>query len=122
VIEHARHLWAQTVKAGDGASVSDHEKALAKRGKGKAQAQPLEPPPLPDEAQGLWAAFCALHQTRGGGFGPGPISFHEIDAYQRLTGAHLDPWEVQAIRAVDMAYMQHEAAQAKARSQEGRAH
>jgi hypothetical protein len=39
-----------------------------------------------------------------------------------LTGAQLDPWEVQAIRAVDMAYMQHEAAQAKARSQEGRAH
>lgn len=30
-----------------------------------------------------------------------PITFQEIDAYARLTGAEIAPWEVRAIRRLD---------------------
>lgn len=120
MIAFARHQWAQSDKAGDGSSVSDHLKALAKRGKRPKQDEE-KPPVLMPEAEPLWAVFCALHQTRASGMGVGPISFSEIEAYQRLVGVKLDPWEVQAVRAIDMAYLQHEAERSKARSSEGRA-
>lgn len=120
MIAFARHQWAQSDKAGDGASVSEHMKALAKRGKLPKQEEE-KPPALASEAEPLWFVFCALHQTRASGMGVGPISFGEIESYQRLVGVKLDPWEVQAVRAIDMAYLQHEAERSKSRSPQGRA-
>jgi len=41
--------------------------------------------------------------TRDRGFAVGPITFAEIDAYQRLTHAGLSPWDVKLIRRLDNA-------------------
>lgn len=36
---------------------------------------------------------------------PNPLSFADIEAFLRITGEELEPWEARAIRAVDDAYM-----------------
>ena len=68
-----------------------------------------EAPELPSEASHLWVAFCALDATRGGGMGPGPISFAEIEAYARLHGFAWAPVEVELLRALDIEYLTHQA-------------
>lgn len=59
-------------------------------------------PPFPEAVRYLWKAFWDLRSRRGGnGFGPSPLSWSDIDAYNRLTGAQFAPWEVQILTAVD---------------------
>jgi hypothetical protein len=54
----------------------------------------------------LWHSFLELHQARGGnGFGPNALSFSEIEAWQRLTGRCLTPWELNVMLALDRAYL-----------------
>jgi hypothetical protein len=115
LIAFARHQWKLASKAGDGASLGDHLKALERRGIRPAASVA---PKLPKEAAHIWAAYCQLDATRASGFGPGPILFTEIEAFLRVTGVALRRWEIMAIRAIDMAYMQHyaEAQAAKVRS------
>lgn len=55
----------------------------------------------------LWRTFQSLHRARGSnGWGPNPISWSDMDAYCRLSGVALDPWEVEAIRAIDDVYFE----------------
>jgi hypothetical protein len=42
-----------------------------------------------------------LHNSRQSGFSANPISFGEIEAFCRLTGALIDPWELSVIRRMD---------------------
>mgnify|MGYP001627226070 CR=1 FL=1 len=75
----------------------------------------LDVPPLPEEAEHIWAWFQELNLARtGSGFGPNPLSHAEIDAWARLTGRAPSPAEVQALRALDVCWL---AAQAKAREE-----
>jgi hypothetical protein len=55
----------------------------------------------------LWRIFCALHAARGGGFGPNPISYSEIDAWARLHREPVRPFEVNILGAMDRAYLEH---------------
>lgn len=67
---------------------------------------PVEAAPrLPPLAGYLWGIWNELHAARSCGMAPNPISWHEIDAYQRVVGHWLEPWEARAIRAVDDAYI-----------------
>lgn len=85
-----------------GASVADHYAALSRKGRKKKPVGPT----LPPGAVHLWNSFVQLSNARGGnGFGPNPISFAELDAYSRLTAQAFDPWEIEAIRALDDAYL-----------------
>jgi hypothetical protein len=44
--------------------------------------------------------------TRGGSnAGPNPITYQEIEAYQRLMGVRMLPWEAAAIREMDDAVL-----------------
>jgi hypothetical protein len=71
-------------------------------------------PKLPTGAESLWRDFLALHGCRGSsGMGPLRISWADLDAYQRVQGIRLAPWEVEAIRRADNAYLRHHAASAK---------
>lgn len=80
-----------------GASIAEHYEAVARsRGLKKPVA-----PPLPPEVRHLWQTFLELHRTRPAGFGVSPISFTELDAWQRLKRWPLEPWEVEAIRKLD---------------------
>lgn len=63
---------------------------------------------VPEGLETLWADFMAMHGSRGSsGFGPMRIGFAEIDAYQRVHGIRFQPWELDAIRRADNAYLVH---------------
>lgn len=72
---------------------------------GGEPARLRDAPELPAMLEPLWADFIELHNSRGStGFGAAPITFADIDAWQRVVGLHLRPWEIAAIRAADNAY------------------
>lgn len=73
----------------------------------------LAGPRLPAEGAYLWAAFLELDATRGGGMGPGPITHTEIYHYAKLHGFAWSPFELAAIRALDVSFLKHQAAEQK---------
>jgi len=80
------------------ATLADHFAAVAHQ-----RGVPVtKPPSIPDGGQHIWRAFREISRARGGnGFGPNPLAWTEIDAWARLTGTLLEPWEVRAIREID---------------------
>jgi hypothetical protein len=59
-------------------------------------------PQFPEAVRYLWSAYWEIRSRRGGnGFGVVPITWGDIDAFARLTGARLAPWEVKVITALD---------------------
>lgn len=55
----------------------------------------------------LWSSFLQLHRARSAnGFGYNPIAYVEIDAWSRLMQLRLDPWEIEALRALDDAFIE----------------
>jgi len=60
----------------------------------------------------LLTVFYELHSARShNGFSYNPISYAELDAYQRLTGRELSRWDVRMLKQIDHIYL---AAQNKA--------
>lgn len=57
----------------------------------------------------VWQAFGKLSARRQYGMGPLSISYADMDAFQRLYGITLHPWQVEAIEAVDRLWMQQQA-------------
>lgn len=49
----------------------------------------------------LWQAYHRLRRRKGGGMGPGPIEWPDIDAFLRLSGVSLVPWEIEVIEELD---------------------
>jgi hypothetical protein len=85
----------------------EHLKA-AERASGKTPEFLLKAPALPKGCEELWRIFSELHACRGStGFGPMRITYVDLDAYQRVTGKRLQPWELAAIRKADAAYLDH---------------
>lgn len=68
-----------------------------------AEADP--DPVLPEELAYLWLVWRELNAARSCGMAANPISWTEIEAYQRVTGEPLSAWEARVIRTVDNAYM-----------------
>jgi hypothetical protein len=60
-----------------------------------------EEPEIYPALQHIWTWFHHLSSTRGGGFGPAPISFQEIDAWARLMRTGPTPWEIEQIMRLD---------------------
>lgn len=59
-------------------------------------------PPLPAAAQRLWGWFAELDAARGSnGWGPNPIGWAELAAWQQLAGVQLTPWEAETLRTLD---------------------
>lgn len=58
----------------------------------------------------LWAVFWRLRRRRGGnGFGASPIEWPDIDAFARLSGTRLTPFDIEVIEDLDDAYLQQAA-------------
>lgn len=91
-----------------GASIADHYKAVA-----RATGRPLpKPPALPPEARYLWDTFVEITRRRqSSGFGRQPITHSEIMAWSTLKQWPLAPWEVDALCALDDAYLDETAPQ-----------
>jgi len=66
----------------------------------------LQGPEFPELLEYVWTAFLLLNSTRGQGFsGPIPISYQEIDSWQRMTHNVLLPWEVEVVKKIDTVYL-----------------
>jgi hypothetical protein len=77
--------------------VGEHLEAAKRQG-----ASVEEAPDMPSELVYLWNHFRDLHRARSAnGFGPNPIAWAEIDAYNRLAALDLGAWEIDAIRLMD---------------------
>jgi hypothetical protein len=63
-------------------------------------------PKVPGAAAHLWGWFWQLSNARPEGFSSaGPLTFGEIAAWAGLTGARPQAWEVEALKAMDRAYL-----------------
>lgn len=54
----------------------------------------------------VWLAFSDLHRSRPGEWIARALPYSEIDAWSRVTGTVLDAWELDALRAVDDAFLE----------------
>ena len=68
---------------------------------------------LPDFARYVWQYFLALNAKRGGGFGPSPLTYQEMQAYFTLNQIQVEPWEIQLIDLLDRVAMEHFAEEQK---------
>lgn len=71
------------------------------RNTGRADERLARSAECPRGGESVWQAFCQLGRTRARGLGAGPITFVEIEAWQRLCGVILSPWELDTLIAVD---------------------
>ena len=54
----------------------------------------LEEPEIPERFDRVWDLFWEMRNGES-------ITYQELDAYQRLTGESVSPWEVEQIRFMD---------------------
>jgi hypothetical protein len=67
----------------------------------------LAMPPFPRALGYLWRVYLRLRRRAETGFaGSQPVSMQDIDAFVRLTGLRLAPWECELLEALDDAYLQ----------------
>jgi hypothetical protein len=63
-------------------------------------------PPIPSGGERLWRIFSDLSRRRSSGWsGPERIGWQDVEAYGRVTGDPLDPWEALAVAELDDAYL-----------------
>ncbi|MCO4316346.1 hypothetical protein M8997_004055 [Phyllobacterium sp. 21LDTY02-6] len=62
-------------------------------------------PEPPDYTDYIWDWFVQLHNLRSIGFSANPISFLELEAFCRITGALITPWELSVLRRIDQAVL-----------------
>ena len=65
----------------------------------------LVPLPCPESLTYLWNWWAGLAARRGGGFGPRPISWQDLEAWARLTGIALSPFELEVLSDLEQAYL-----------------
>ncbi len=66
----------------------------------------LSLPDFPEEYTFAWQSFFDLNSCRSSnGFGANAISYSEIDAYARLTGKVLLPYEISGIVTIDNCFL-----------------
>lgn len=86
----------------DGSTLRSHLKQAERSTKQKI----IRNPKVPDAAAHLWGWFWQLSDARPEGFSSArPLSFSEIAAWAGLTGSAPRPWEVEALKAMDRAYL-----------------
>ena len=96
-----RHQFEISQPQEDGSPLLAHLQAVW-RMTGKQPAMLADAPAMPEGCETLWRNFLELHDSRGStGWGAARITFADIDAWQRVRGAALSPFEVESIRRAD---------------------
>lgn len=62
-------------------------------------------PPVPPVVRELWHTYMQLAASRRTGMGMSPLTLADIDAWQRLHGVRLTPWELDTVIDLDAASM-----------------
>lgn len=73
--------------------------------KGEPVAPQHRPPVTTPDVDWLAAVFWELHLSRQAGFGPCAILYSEVEAWQRLIGKRLMPWQVRLLKLLDGLYL-----------------
>lgn len=60
-----------------------------------------EIPDFPEEMHHVWSWFLDLSRRRTTGMAPNAIGYSEIDAYCRLFGIEMMPWEIDTLTCLD---------------------
>ena len=99
----------------DGATLRDHLE-MYQASTGMMHPIMKAAPHLPAGCEYLWSDFMDMHSTRQfRDSGPAPISFLDIDAWQRVNGVALQPWQLNAIRRADAEFLRATAKAVKRR-------
>ncbi|WP_293510060.1 hypothetical protein [Parvibaculum sp.] len=54
----------------------------------------------------IWTTYHRLRGRKGAGLnGAEPISWPDIDAFMRMTGNRLAPWEIQLLESLDNIFL-----------------
>ena len=75
---------------------------------------------IPPEGEHIWQWFWQLSSKRGGGFGPGPLTYTEIQAWIGTTGTIVRPYEIDILNDMDGAYMRAQSDISRAQSKKGK--
>lgn len=75
----------------------------------RCEAELYGGPERPPAGDYLWGWFLELHRVRGGGMGPAPITFQDLEAWARMRALRLAPWEVEVIQDLDTTWMNAQA-------------
>jgi hypothetical protein len=88
-----------------GGSLRQHYEAAAAQGSPTAQVE-LDGLELPAPAAHVWQWFQELAAGRGSnGWGPNPLTWADLGAWQRLTGVHPSPHELGWLLHLDQAWL-----------------
>jgi len=104
LLEFAEHSFALNKTNKQGASQRELLEQVAKS-TGRTPKE-LIGPEFPDVSAHVWSAFMALHSGRTYGMsGPNPLTWEGIAAWCNLTGIVLSSWELETVKALDMAWV-----------------
>jgi hypothetical protein len=85
----------------DGAPEGTHRSSASdqwvKMGIVPKAATQINEPECPPELLYLWRDFVELACGLAGGFGPPVVTWEALDAWCRLTGVALEPWEARTL-------------------------
>jgi hypothetical protein len=103
LIAYAQAQFDLAKQTPDGSTQREHLLAV-ERSTGVSIAE-LHPSPLPDGCQLLWDSFIELHNSRGGGMGPSPIGWRDLQAWQEVRRVTLSTWEIDTLMMLDRVAM-----------------
>jgi len=104
LIAFAEHQFALARRRPDGATEREHLLSVERQTGRRLIA--LDGPALPADGAHVWAWFFELSAGRGSnGLGPNPISYLDLLAWTVLTGTITRPAEIEAIMALDRAWL-----------------
>lgn len=111
----ARFRFEFDRKGEDGLTARQHLEFIAKKKKVPLATLTGEPKLL-QAGQHIWNWYNQLSATRGGGFGPAPITYQEIRAWSKLMQTRPQPWEIDLIMMLDRIWFEMWADRDKAES------
>ena len=93
-------------KQGDGLSLRDHLESV-ERQTGITPDQ-LKPLPFPEALEYIWRDFLELNDARtSNGYTLNPISYSELDAWNRLTNKQATTQDIGVIKMLDTVFLRH---------------
>lgn len=106
MIAYAAHQYTLAARQPDGATLRDHLEAAARHMHGR-RPEGLDGPPCPPELEYLWGMFRDLSNRRSStSLGAAPITWLDIDAWQRTARLALTPFEQECLCALDGIFLQ----------------
>jgi len=102
----AEHELALGAKQGDGVSLRHHLESIERQTGVKPEQ--LESLPFPETLEFNWLDFLELNRARtSNGYTANPISYTELDAWNRLTNKNITAQEINIIKQLDDVFLNH---------------